>query len=65
MGNAKGDCGDSEERPQGQDCGELRRVRCKIEWNGDEVDRLADQKLRFNNPSKSWGVDLFDDLDGA
>lgn len=26
---------------------------------------LQDRKARFNNPSKSWGVDLFDDLDGA
>jgi len=26
---------------------------------------LQDKKARFNNPSKSWGVDLFDDLDGA
>jgi alcohol dehydrogenase (NADP+) len=26
---------------------------------------LQDKKMRFNNPSKSWGVDLFDDLDGA
>jgi len=26
---------------------------------------LQDRKARFNNPSKDWGVDLFDDLDGA
>ena len=26
---------------------------------------LLDKKLRLNNPSKSWGVDLFSDLDGA
>lgn len=26
---------------------------------------LQDGKARFNNPSKSWGVELFDDLDGA
>jgi diketogulonate reductase-like aldo/keto reductase len=32
-------------------------------WEMDGVAKL-DKKLRFNNPSKQWGVDLFSDLDG-
>ncbi|KAI9741003.1 MAG: hypothetical protein M1834_002714 [Cirrosporium novae-zelandiae] len=33
----------------------------------DEMERIAgrDKRARFNNPSKSWGVHLFEHLDGA
>ena len=30
-----------------------------------ELIGLRDKKMRLNNPGKSWGVKLFDDLDGA
>jgi alcohol dehydrogenase (NADP+) len=38
-----------------------------VRLNKTEMKLIAfyDRKARFNNPSKSWGVDLFDDLDGA
>jgi alcohol dehydrogenase (NADP+) len=37
----------------------------QLEETEMELIALQDRKARFNNPSKSWGVDLFDDLDGA
>ena len=38
-----------------------------VRFSDKEMESIAgqDKKVRFNNPSKSWGVDLFDDLDGA
>jgi alcohol dehydrogenase (NADP+) len=38
-----------------------------VRLNKTEMKLIAcyDRKARFNNPSKSWGVDLVDDLDGA
>ena len=36
-----------------------------VRFSQAEMQEIAgqDRKARFNNPSKSWGVDLFDDLD--
>ena len=38
-----------------------------VRLNGTEMEAVAaqDRRARFNNPSKSWKVDLFDDLDGV
>lgn len=30
-----------------------------------DIDQLGEDPVRFNNPSKSWGVHLFDGLDDA
>ncbi|KAF4337755.1 glycerol dehydrogenase [Fusarium beomiforme] len=38
-----------------------------ITFTEDELKKVAEQdkKYRFNNPAKSWGVDLFEGLDGG
>ena len=38
-----------------------------IRFSEEELAAVAetDKKVRFNNPGKSWGVKLFDDLDGS
>lgn len=38
-----------------------------VRFSDAEMEMVAgqDRRARFNNPSKDWGVDLFDDLDGV
>ncbi|KAL8847297.1 MAG: hypothetical protein Q9198_011237 [Flavoplaca austrocitrina] len=37
----------------------------KVSFSEEELEEInkADKKIRFNNPSKSWGVELFEGLD--
>lgn len=39
----------------------------KVKFTEREMEEIArnDRKARFNNPSKEWGVELFEDLDGV
>lgn len=39
----------------------------KVEFSKGELEEISkeDKKVRFNNPSKGWGVELFEGLDGG
>ena len=38
-----------------------------VRFETEEMEEIArtDRKVRFNNPSKGWGVKLFEGLDGV
>lgn len=43
----------------------LESVEIEVDDHDMSVLATLDKKLRMSNPSKSWGVDLFSDLDGV